>query len=117
MKLKNFILQELLHEKEDVFVPRVSPEERKKRRAIEVQKKIQEYIKDGSSGDLDLTKEPISELPDNLTKVGGNLDLENTPITSLPNNLKVGGSLYLRNTNIKSIPKNLKVDRALFLSF
>lgn len=60
-----------------ILVPRRSPEERQKNYSIAIQKQIQQYIKNGSQG---------------------NLDLENTPITSLPNNLKVGGYLYLNNT-------------------
>lgn len=62
-------------------------------------KKIQEYIKNGSKGDLDLMNTPITSLPDDLT-VNGNLDLEGTPITSLPDNLKINGYLDLSNTPI-----------------
>ena len=82
-----------------VLVPRRSPEEREKNFLIATNKKVQEYIKNGSQGDLDLSDTPITSLPDNLT-VGRYLDLRNTPITSLPDNLKVGGSLHLRNTPI-----------------
>ena len=80
-----------------ILVPRRSPEERQKNYQIAIQKKIQQYIKDGSKGGLDLSDTPIQSLPDGL-KVGGYLDLDNAPIQSLPNDLKVGGDLWLRNT-------------------
>ena len=60
-----------------ILVTRRSPEERSKNYNITLQKKIQQYMKDGGKGDLDLS---------------------NTPITSLPNGLKVGGYLNLYNT-------------------
>ena len=68
-----------LKEDNKILVPRRSPEERQKNYAIALQKKIQQYIKDGGVGDLNLS---------------------DTPITSLPDNLEVGGSLYLRDTKI-----------------
>jgi hypothetical protein len=98
-----------------VLVPRRSPEEREKNFLVATNKKIQEYIKNGFKGDLDLSNTPITSLPDNLTKVGGNLDLGDTPITSLPDNLTVGGYLYLVNTPITSLPDNLTVEGSLYL--
>ena len=98
-----------------ILIPRRDREERQKNYLISIQKKIQQYIKDGGKGDLNLSNIPISSLPDNL-KIGGYLDLENTPITSLPNNLQVGGSLYLSNTPITSLPDYLKVEGSLYLS-
>jgi hypothetical protein len=98
-----------------VLVPRRSPEEREKNFLIATNKKIQEYIKNGSQGNLNLSNTPITSLPNNLT-VGGNLDLENTPITSLPKNLTIGGYLDLRGTPITSLPKNLTVIGNLDLS-
>ena len=91
-----------------ILIPRRSKEERQKNYLISIQKQIQQYIKDGSKGNLNLYNTPISSLPDNLT-VGGYLNLENTPITSLPDNLTVGGYLNLENTKITSLPDNLKV--------
>ena len=91
-----------------ILVPRRSSEERQKNYQIALQKKIQQYIKDGSKGGLDLSDTPIQSLPDGL-KVGGYLDLDNTPIQSLPNDLEVGGILNLRGTNIKELPNDLKV--------
>ena len=60
-----------------ILVPRRSPEEREKNYSIAIQKQIQQYIKDGSEGDLDLKDTPITFLPDNL-QVGRNLYLDNT---------------------------------------
>ena len=97
-----------------VLVPRRSSEEREKNYRIATLKKVQEYIKNGSKGDLNLRDAPITSLPDNLT-VGGDLFLYNTPITSLPDNLTVEGSIDLRNTPITSLPDNLTVGGFLAL--
>jgi hypothetical protein len=82
-----------------ILVPRRSPEERQKNYLIATQKKIQQYIKDGGKGNLNLSNTPIQSLPPGL-KVGGDLNLENTPIQSLPPGLEVGGILYLGGTPI-----------------
>jgi hypothetical protein len=92
-------LLDLLKESNKILIPRRSAEERQKNYAIAIQKKIQQYIKDGSKGDLDLRNIPITSLPSGLN-VGGNLILYSTPITSLPSDLKVGDDLYLMNTPI-----------------
>ena len=101
-------LVDLLKEDNKILIPRRSAEERQKNYVIATQKKIQQYIKDGSKGDLDLRNTPITSLPSNLN-VGGNLNLEDTPITSLPSGLNVGGYLKLSNTPITSLPSGLKV--------
>ena len=119
-----------------ILIPNQSSEKREKNLEIEIQKKIQQYIKGGSKGDLSLTYDPITSLPDNLTivngdlslsrteitsfpdnltTVNGNLNLTATKITSLPDNLKVRGSLYLNDTKITSLPDNLKVRGSLYL--
>jgi hypothetical protein len=98
-----------------VLVPRRSAEERQKNFLISTQKKIQQYIKSGGKGNLDLRNTPITSLPDGL-KVEGSLFLSDTKITFLPDNLKVGGSLSLSNTPITSLPDNLQVGGSLFLS-
>ena len=97
-----------------VLVPRRSPEEREKNFLIATNKKIQEYIKNGSQGNLNLEDTPITSLPNNLT-VGGSLYLSNTPITSLPNNLTVGRYLDLSGTKITSLPEDLTVGGSLNL--
>ena len=99
-----------------ILVPRRSKEERAKNYNIATQKKIQQHIKDGGKGNLNLSNTPITSLPDDLTKVGGYLSLHFSKITSLPNNLKVGGGLYLSNTPITSLPNNLQVGGGLDLN-
>lgn len=81
---------------------------------LSVEKKIQDYIKNGSRGDLSLVDKPVVSLPDGF-KVGGDLDLTFSTITSLPDNLKVGGDLILALTPITSLPKGLEVGRDLDL--
>ena len=117
-----------IYENKSVLISRRNREERKKNYQIVLQKKVQEYIKNGSVGDLDLSNTPITSLPEGLTigvnlclinapitnlperlTVRGALDLTNTPITSLPEGLTVGGALYLKNTPITSLPEGLKI--------
>jgi len=109
------LLDLLCEEKLDILKPRRSPEERQANFLIATNKKIEQYIKDGGKGNLDLRNTPITSLPNGL-KVGGNLYLANTPITSLPNGLTVGGYLNLYNTPITSLPNGLKVDGYLNLN-
>ena len=89
--------------------------ERSKNYQIAIQKKVQQYIKDGSKGDLYLRDTPITSLPPDL-KVGGSLDLEGSEITSLPSSLTVEGYLNLNETSIKSLPSDLSVRGNLYLS-
>ena len=112
IKLLDILLQE--NDEESILIPRRSPEERTKNYIIATNRKIQQYIKDGGKGHLDLSNTPITSLPSDLT-VGGGLDLRNTPITSLPPDLKVGGNLYLTNTPITSLPPDLTVGGNLYL--
>jgi hypothetical protein len=114
------IIKEVLQEnnsltEEKILIPRRTPEERRRNFIKATQQKIQQYIKNGSKGDLNLSNTPITSLPDNLKQVGGYLDLNNTPITSLPDNLTVGGNLYLSNTSITILPDNLTVNGDLYL--
>jgi hypothetical protein len=89
--------------------------ERAKNYQIVIQKKIQQYIKDGGKGDLDLYNTPITSLPSGLS-VGGYLNLGNTKITSLPSGLSVGGYLNLSFCkNLTSLPPGLSVGGYLYL--
>ena len=108
-------LLDLLKE-DSPFVPRGSKEEREQDYNRVLQNKIQEYIKNGSKGDLYLSNTSITSLPSNLTRVEGDLDLSFTKITSLPNNLTVEGDLDLSFTNIISLPSNLTVGDFLNLN-
>jgi hypothetical protein len=89
--------------------------ERSKNYQIAIQKKVQQYVKDGGKGDLYLRDTPITSLPPDL-KVGGDLDLEGSEITSLPSGLTVEGYLNLNETSIKSLPSDLSVGGNLYLS-
>ena len=100
---------------ENILITKNSPEGRKKNYGMEAQEKIQQYIKDGSQGNLNLSGNPITSLPNNLT-VNGNLNLNGTLITSLPNNLTVNGGLYLSETPITKLPDNLTVSGDLYLT-
>ena len=108
---------DILKESDDnIFIPRGSKEEKEKVLLRRTNDKIQEYLKNGSEGDLDLRYSPIKFLPKNLTKVGGSLILIHSQIEKLPDNLTVNGHLWLNNCkNLKSLPNGLKVKGALDL--
>jgi hypothetical protein len=101
-------------EQHGILTTRRTKEERTKNHIIATQRLIQQYIKNGSKGDLNLDGAPITSLPPNLTYVQYDLDLLNTRITSLPDNFSVGQHLYLYDTPITSLPDNLKVGGGLY---
>jgi hypothetical protein len=101
------ILREI--ESNKILIPRRF-EGRKEKIINLANEKIQQYIKDGSKGDLNLSNTLITSLPSNLLKVGGDLNLKNTQITSLPDNLRVNGYLKIIRTPIILLPNNLKVN-------
>ena len=106
-------LIDILHEIESnkILIPR-RPKERYEKLAISTQDKIQQYIKDGSKGNLNISGAPITSLPNNLLKVGGEFNMSGTLVTSLPDNLSVEGTLALPNDSLLSyIPNNLKVEK------
>jgi hypothetical protein len=73
------------------------------------------YDKIVVDGSLDLTRTPITSLPDNL-HVGGYLDLYGCKnLTSLGDNLSVKGDLDLRGTSIESLPDNLVVKGTVYI--
>lgn len=78
-----------------------------------VQRQIQEYIRNGSVGNLVLYGDPIKHLPNNLTKVGGYLNLGATPIKSLTPGLKIGKWLGLHNTPLETLPDGLEIGTQL----
>ena len=111
---------DILKESDDnIFIPRGSKEEKDKVLIRRINDKIQEYIRNGSEGDLDLRRSPIQFLPRNLTKVGGYLWLDFCEnLQSLPDNLRVNGSLDLNGCkNIQSLPNGLKVKYNLDLRY
>ena len=102
--------------KDKILKPRRSKEQRKERYVVAIQKQIQQYIADGSKGDLILYDVPITELPSNLTHIGGYLALDGSMIQKLPDNLTVGSGLYLNDTPITKLPDNLTVGDNLYMS-
>lgn len=99
----------------DLLISRRDETERNKNYDIALKKQIQEYIKNGSQGDLEFTESPITSLPVGL-KVGGNLSLLECPnLTYLPENLTVDGILDLSGSNnLKALPKGLSVGRSVW---
>jgi hypothetical protein len=129
---------DILKESDDnIFIPRRTKEEKDKKLLFRTYRKIRDYIKNGSQGDLDLNGSPIEFLPKNLTEVNrnlmligcenlkslpnnltvnGDLDLDGCKnITSLPGGLNVKGDLDLRDTNITELPPDLEVGSSIFL--
>ena len=100
-----------------LLIYRKTKQERKSFYVKVINRKIQQYIKNGCKGDLNLICSPITKLPDNLTKVGGDLDLYRTKIIKLPENLTVNCHLDICYTNIKELPENLTVNGSLDIGF
>jgi hypothetical protein len=105
IKLKSLIYET---DSNKILVPRRSGPEREKRWIQEIYRKIQDYIKGGCRGALDLHDTPIKILPDNLKRVGGYLGLSLSKVEDLNNLEYVNGHLDLRHTPIKKLPDNLK---------
>jgi hypothetical protein len=103
----------------NILIPRRSPEEREKNHLIATNKQIQEYIKNGSKGNLDLSESPIEILPDNLIEVDGDLILSKCKNLKSLNNLKyVKGELKLSDcinleniNNLEYVGKDLNLTR------
>ena len=99
IKLKDILSEAGLSNVPKILIPRRGGVERSKNYVIAIQRKIQNYIKNGMVGDLDLNGVTITELPDNLTKVGGVLDLGSALVRKLPDNLKL-----IDNYSTQSMP-------------
>ncbi len=108
---------DILKESDDnIFIPRGSKEEKDKVLIRRINDEIQEYIKKGSKGNLNLRNSPIKFLPKNLTNVGGSFLLMRSQIEKLPDNLIVNGGLDLDNCkNLQELPNGLKVKSSLDL--
>jgi len=122
---------------DNIFIPRRTKEEKDKKLLFRTYRKIRDYIKNGSQGDLNLGGSSIEFLPKNLTQVNGMLVLNGcknlkslpnnltvngsldlggcTKITSLPSGLKVKSYLDLRDTNITELPPDLQFERSIYL--
>ena len=110
IKLKDILLES---DKLNILIPRRSKEERYEKYLVLIQKEIQDYIKNGSQGNLMLRNFPFSELPSNLTHVGGHLGLVNSKVTKLPENLKIDKSLILDGSPITEIPESISIGHGL----
>lgn len=115
-------LLDLLENK--ILVPRRSKEERDKKFMIITQKKIQQYIKDGSQGDLWLDNTSFKKLPDELITVGGSLVLNYSDLESLNNLQSVKGNLWIVECknfksfgNLEYIGGNLRATSTLIKSY
>jgi len=106
-----------IYENDSPFKPATPDDiEDRKRQILRIaNQKVQEYIKNGSVGNLILMGTSIQSLPRDL-KVGGRLNLSFTSIKSLPPGLEVGGNLDLSYTSIQSLPADLKVGGKLYLA-
>jgi len=109
---------DILKESDDnIFIPRRTKEEKDKKLLFRAYRKIRDYIKNGSQGDLDLRGSPIEFLPKNLTEVNGDLLLYRCKnLKSLPSGLKIKGSLHIPNSSITELPQDLEVGRSINLS-
>jgi hypothetical protein len=108
------ILESVL--KQRLLKTRRSKEERGKNHIVAIHRQIQQYIKDGRDGDLDLYQTQITSLPDDLEIVDGELDLGESQITSLPDDLTVTGDLILTDSAIEILPRGLRVEGELGMS-
>lgn len=101
-------LIKLLEQDEPIFKPR-RVEDRLERQQQEQLRKVHDYIKNGSKGDLNLMNTMLTTLPGGL-HVDGNLVLTGSKITHLPDDIKINGGLYLAKSEITRLPDNLKID-------
>ena len=116
--MKELIKKTLIEEskKKDLIVPRRLKDRPERYKRI-VYKQIQDYIKNGSKGNLWLQGTPIESLPSNLKTVGGYLNLSNSKILEISSDLMVDGNLNLSNTPITTISKGIIIDGWLDLNF
>ena len=95
-------LLKILLEQEKILVPRRSKEERAKNYQITINKEIQQYIENGSKGDLYLDYTSITSLSDNL-KVGGDIYVHKSPLAEkytdeeIKNLADIGGKIVRWN--------------------
>jgi hypothetical protein len=100
IKLKDILLE---NSAPDIFVPR--------RLEDRVERMIKNYIRNGSKGDLDLSRLKLTELPDILKDitVGGNFYCYNNHLTSLDGSPKtVGGNFYCRNNTVQFTEQDVR---------
>ena len=96
-------------EADKVLTTRRTPEERQKNYGITLQKKVDQYVKEGSRGDLDLTGAPENLVLPKDFNVWGDLDLARTKLKTLPEGLVVDGNLWIEQSDIETLPEYLRV--------
>ena len=112
-------LTKILLEYPGAFTPRPEDEWEKNQEDMKERgdpaQKIEQYIENGSVGDLDLSTNSgtisslLTSLPDNLT-VNGNLLLHGCEdLTYLPKNLYVKGSLDISFTKVNKLPYDINI--------
>ena len=107
--LYSHYLEKVLGLDKSMFISRRSKEERALSFKDIQLDQIKYYIKNGSKGPLMIERYSDSELPSELTLVGGNLTLYASDITKLPDNLVVKGELFISQCpNITTIPEGIK---------
>ena len=107
--LYSHYLEKVLGLDKSMFISRRSKEERALSFKDIQLDQIKYYIKNGSKGPLMIERFPDSELPSELTLVGGDLTLYASGITKLPDNLVVKGTLFISQCpNITTIPEGIK---------
>ena len=108
-----------IYEDNNPFQPASDGEIENRRKTIQQaeRKQIQEYIENGSEGNLHLHQSSLLTLPSNLTTVDGSLFLEDANTTSLNDNMHITGCLFIGLSAIKKLPKNLQVDESLDMSY
>ena len=92
----------------DLIVP-YRLEDRPERYKRIIYKKIQDYIKNGSKGDLELIESPKIDLPSTLTSVGRSLNLGESKIKEINHIKSIGLFLFLDRSEISKLPDNLTV--------
>ena len=78
--------------------------------------KIYYYIKNGSTGELDLYESVLQYLPTWLTKVNGELTISKSSISDIPDTLEITGSIYASDSNLKEF-RRTEVSRSLALDY
>lgn len=96
------------------LISRRSPEERALKNTENLNKEISSYIKNGSKGDLNLSRYALNKLPNKLKFVGGNLDVSYSKIKQLPNGLKIEGSLNVVGSDIEKLPDDIEIGTTLY---
>lgn len=104
-----------LLEENNILVPRNIDSRIENKRKIDL-KRIQEYIKNGSQGDLNLSNAILTKLPDNLTRVGGTLFINASYIEDLNNIEYVGEDLWADGSRLKSLSKLTRVGNDMSLA-